>query len=162
MTEEQAKETVKKKRGSSLYWIIGAILICLFLFVYFVTTPCLLNAKRSAFEVRAKDKLRELVGMQVDFQNNNSAYATWDELIESGYIDKRDMQGNFIVNYSLWTSVQENEFAIIAFPRKTTPPGYLGTFAIRDDQVLRRYYPGPGATEWDENEDCVLTWEPIR
>ncbi len=55
-------------------------------------------------------------------------------------------------------------FTAVAFPYQTSPPGYLATFVIREDQTLRVYRDNtPGAVEWGEDGDFgARTWVPIR
>ena len=61
------------------------------------------------------------------------------------------------------TGVGDNSFTVIAFPRTTRPAGYLATFIIREDEVLRVYRPGTTAVEWGDGGDFGgKTWEPIR
>ena len=142
----------------------------------------MLNAKRSHWKSRAKATLRTYGETQLAFQNVNpfGAYASWDELVYYDYIEDGYTGGNIIDNYSLWTHMNKPElfaypksgeikslhhsFTVVAFPRKTLPPGYLATFAIREDQTLRVYRPDtPDVKEWGEDDDySALTWEPIR
>ena len=54
--------------------------------------------------------------------------------------------------------IGSNKFTVIAFPRDTRP-GFLNTFAVTDDQVVRVYNPGSTASPnlWDS----VTSWDPI-
>lgn len=160
----------------------GGLLIASFLSVIlaFSSLGCfgsMLNAKRSAWESRAKATLRSYGETELAYQNTNNArhWGTWDALIETDYLAQGYSKGNIIENYSLWTSVDNsssyhdsgynwNTFTVVAFPRKTSPPGYLSTFAIREDQTLRVYRPDiPFINAWGENGDFgTRTWEPIR
>ena len=137
----------------------------------------MLNAKGSAWESRAKSTLRAYGETELAYQNcnNDRHWGTWDALIETDYLARGYTKGNIIENYSLWTSVDNsgsyydrgyywNTFTLVAFPRKTSPPGYLATFAIREDQTLRVYRDTTyGVKAWGENGDFgAMTWEPIR
>jgi len=96
--------------------------------------------------------------------------------VYSDYIGAGYTRGNIIQNYSLWTDVFNpgsihseynrnyyNTFTAVAFPRITRPPGYLSTFAIREDQVLRVYRPTVGANAWGTGYDFgARTWEPVK
>jgi len=179
--DERAKERLKKKRKSHDRWLI-VILVLGFLYCNTIGHPRLLNAKRSGWESRAKSTLRDYGETQLAFQNVNpfGAYASWDKLVYYDFIEDGYTGGNIISNYSLWTHVNkpglfvypksgENEslqhsFTVVAFPRITSPPGYLPTFAIREDQTIRVYRPEtPYAKEWGEDGDYgAKTWEPIR
>ncbi len=147
-----------------------------------IAIPQLLNAKRSAWESRAKATLRSYGETELAYQNTNNDrhWGSWDALMTTEYLAKGYTMGNLIENYSLYTmesnpsrlgtgtiggtGTGDNNFTIVAFPRTTTPPGYLATFLIREDQVLRVYRPEtPGVNAWGENGDeGGKTWEPIR
>ena len=51
-------------------------------------------------------------------------------------------------------------FTAVALPVITSPPGYLLTFAIREDRKLRAYLPDiEGENEWGEDDDYgARTW----
>jgi len=145
-----------------------------------IAIPQLLNAKRSAWESRAKATLRSYGETEMAYQNTNNDrfWGTWDALVKTDYLAVGYSKANIIENYSLWETVNnfsalggeisygigDRTFTVVAFPRKTTPPGYLATFCIREDQTLRVYRDTtPGAKEWGEDGDYGgLTWEPIR
>ena len=146
-----------------------------------IAIPQLLNAKRSAWESRAKATLRSYGETELAYQNTNNDrhWGSWDALVATEYLAEGYTMGNIIENYSVFTSVTnpsnmggsidglgigDNSFTVVAFPRKTSPPGYLATFVIREDETLRVYRPEtPGVNAWGENGDeGGLTWEPIR
>jgi hypothetical protein len=103
--------------------------------------------------------------------NNDKFYGSFGALKNDYYIADGYSLGNMIENYSMsWTvsqSIQDSEgqgggigqntFTIIAWPRDTRP-GYLQTFAVTDDQVVRVYNPDPAA---NNQLDAVHTWDPI-
>lgn len=146
-----------------------------------IAIPQLLNAKRSAWESRAKTTLRAYGETELAYQNTNNDrhWGSWDALVETAYLADGYTKGNIIENYSLWESVVnasssdsglgsggigDNTFTIVAFPYQTSPPGFLATFCIREDETLRVYRDNtPGANAWGVNGDYGgLTWEPIR
>jgi len=146
-----------------------------------IAIPQLLNAKRSAWESRAKSTLRAYGETELAYQNTNNDkhWGSWDALVATAYLADGYTKGNVIENYSLWESVNnpsqstgstggsgssDNTFTIVAFPRTTNPPGYLATFLIREDETLRVYRDTtPGAIAWGDGGDLGgLTWEPIR
>ena len=144
-----------------------------------IAIPQLLNAKRSAWESRAKSTLRAYGETELAYQNTNNDkhWGSWEALINTDYLAGGYTKGNIIENYSLWESVvnvpqgttlsggglSDNTFTIVAFPRSTAP-GYLATFLIREDETLRVYRDNtPGANAWGADDDYGgLTWEPIR
>ena len=145
-----------------------------------IAIPQLLNAKRSAWESRAKSTLRAFGETQLAYQNTNNDrhWGDWDALLATEYIAGGYNRAKIIENYSLWVDahnvpvgsgglgtggIGENTFTAIAFPRTTKPAGYLATFVIREDEVLRVYRPGPGIDKWGDNGDFGgRDWEPIR
>lgn len=146
-----------------------------------IAIPQLLNAKRSAWESRAKSTLRAYGETELAYQNTNNDrhWGSWDALLKTAYLADGYTKGNIIENYSLWeqvvnpstsdgaigaSGISDNTFTIVAFPRTTSPPGYLATFLIREDETLRVYRDTtPGANAWGVNDDFGgLTWEPIR
>ena len=148
-----------------------------------IAIPQLLNAKRSAWESRAKTTLRAYGETELAYQNTNNDHhwGSWTALINTEYLAKGFNRSNIIENYSVWTSVNnpsdmtstsglggtgvgDNSFTVIAFPRTTRPAGYLATFIIREDEVLRVYRDTTqGVKEWGEDGDFGgRTWEPIR
>ena len=137
------------------------------------------RSKRAVWETQAKKLLREYGEAQFAYQqtNNNADYGAWDTLFQKGYIVAGFDRGNYFKNYSLWTSVELSEhratsqpplfrstFTAVTFPHTTRPPGYLATFAIREDQVLRVYrLDTESANYWGENDDYgCRTWVPIK
>ena len=124
-----------------------------------------------SFMSRAKGTLRSCGSSQLAFreENKDGTYGTYQELADSGYIAEGYTQGNMIQNYSMtwevnnFSTVQTEEFphgvistfTIIAYPRDTRP-GFLLTFGIQEDQVVRLFNPDNG-----NDPDHVGTWDPI-
>jgi prepilin-type N-terminal cleavage/methylation domain-containing protein len=143
-----------------------------------IAIPQLLNAKRSAWESRAKATLRSYGETELAYQNTNNdrQWGSWDALVKTEYIAGGYTMGKLIENYSVYTvasnpvkqeggiGLGENTFTVVAFPRVTRPAGYLSTFAIREDETLRVYRPNtPGVKAWGVDDDYgTKSWEPIR
>jgi len=137
------------------------------------------NNRGREWESSAKSTLLALGETELAYQsvNDNKFWGSWENLVDRGYIAQGYTRGNIIENYSLWMMTfhlppvgplvdraGDSRFTIVAFPRITRPPGYLSTFALRDDETLRTYTPAlPGENAWGENGDFgARTWEPIR
>lgn len=148
-----------------------------------IAIPQLLNARRSAWENRAKLTLRALGSSQLAYQdqNLNKDYGTWDNLIFTDYVQKGYSRGNIIDNYSLaiffanksqivnGLTAQDSSFTIVAIPRNQR--NRLRTFAICDDQTVRvatdyalniQANSGNAAPAGDNPCDINNPWEPLR
>ena len=138
-----------------------------------IAIPALLNARRAAWQSRAKSTLRSIGSSQLAYQgtNNQKFYGSFEALKGDDYIAFGYSLGNMIENYSMsWTStnpasgigaltgagIGANTFTVIAFPRDTRE-GYLSTFSVRDDQVVRVYNEGVGINDFN----AISTWDPI-
>jgi len=163
--------------------ITDAILIVSFISIFaaFISIACYgpghpVKHNRT-LESRAKSTLRAYGETELAYQytNNDHYYGSWENLVETEYIARGYSGGNIIEGYSVWTAAfnplrlaAEGDgygctFTAVAFPRITRPPGYLSTFAIREDQVLRAFRPGYGINAWGANGDYgTRTWEPVR
>jgi type II secretory pathway pseudopilin PulG len=134
--------------------MIVMIMVCL------IAIPQLLNARRAAWESRAKGALSSIGSSQLAYQGTNyeHLYGTFDALKEDMYIAEGYTLSNMIENYSMrWTCTNpHNSFRVIAFPQDTRP-GYLRTFAITEDQIVRVYNPRNSENQWNS----VITWDPI-
>jgi hypothetical protein len=129
-------------------------------------------------ESLAKFTLRAYGETEMAYASHNykGHYGTWDDLINDNFISEGLKPGNVIEDYKLWTNVNnqtyihaysispKNTFTAVAFPRITQPLGYLATFSIREDLILRIYMPvTEEVNAWGENDDYgTRTWEPIR
>jgi hypothetical protein len=152
---------------------VGCIWITFIVLFLMISLPGHLNQKRSIWTQGAKRTLRAYGEAQLSYRETNleNGYGSWNALDRTGYIEDSYTQGNMIENYSLFTSVPNPRsnswsltFTAVAFPRKTTPPGYILTFAIREDQILRAYNPDiPDVNFWGKDDDFgAITWEPIK
>ncbi len=121
------------------------------------------------FALRAYGEVQEAYS----YNDNYNRYADWDSLVEGHYISEGYTRSNIVKNYSLWTDVSNpvnyggssiyipSTFTCVAFPLPIGPPGYLTTFSIREDRILRMYMPDvTGLNAWGENGDRgTRTWE---
>jgi prepilin-type N-terminal cleavage/methylation domain-containing protein len=137
-----------------------------------IAIPQLLNARRAAWQSRAKGTLRSIGSSQLAYQgtNNQKHYGTFKALQDTLYVAKGYNLSNMVENYSLsWTvtnlsdingpgkyGIGNNRFTVIAFPRDTRP-GFLNTFAVSDDQVVRVYNREKPSNIWAS----VTSWDPI-
>jgi len=153
----------------------GVIAIVLFAsFVAIVTVAAILGARPEPWQSRAKGTLRSIGSSQLAYQGTNwdRNYATFEDLKQDLYIAEGYTLGNMIENYTMTWEVSNtplveespataggvgtNRFTIIAFPRDTRP-GFLNTFAITEDQIVRVWNPTNRWNEWES----VTTWDPI-
>ena len=168
-----ALNKVRNQKGFTLLELL--VVAAIIAIIAAIAIPQLLNARRAAWESRAKSTLRSTGSSQLAYQgtNNDKLYGTFGALVTSLYIAEGYSLGNMIENYSMsWevTTVDDprsaglgqgvgigsNKFTIIAFPRDTRE-GYLNTFGITEDQVVRVFDPTkPGASL-----DSLTTWDPI-
>jgi len=182
MVNEQDK--ARKKKAGSFFPSWGFILTITipFVLMFMICTPAIMGGKRTAWESRAKSTLRSYGEAQLSYQKTNldTYYGSWDALQKTGYITEGFTEGNIMDNYFLYTGVNNlvkpfvnidvtgpniNTFTAVAFPRTTNPPGYLSTFAIHEDQILRVFYRThtPEVIAWGEDGDFgARTWTPIR
>ena len=130
--------------------------------------------RKAVSESLAKFALRAYGETQYAYAMNSSRkhYGTWDDLRERHYISEGATEKNIIKDYTFWTSVDNpysssqtiprgNSFTAVAFPRFTRPAGFLATFAIREDKMVRIYLPLIGVNAWGENDDYgARTWKP--
>ena len=162
----EVNKMLQMKLNPWIGWIIATIIIITILCILSVAIPQILGSKQYYWAPNAKKTLRAYGDIQEAYKEANSqgTYASWDELVNYGWVKEGYTRSTMIEQYSVWTSSEMNTFIIVAFPRKTSPPGYLATFAIREDQILREYQPDKhGNKAWGEDEDyTALTWEPVR
>ena len=161
-------------------FVIWTIFATVFIVGYIIAV--LNTVPHSAWEPRAKNTLRSHAETQVAYSNQheNRFFGTFEDLQDTDYIAKGYTKENIIENYILWTSVSNysslgesgnvsynralNTFTAVAFPKEPNNKGYLKTYAIREDMILRFYNPRRRDTKaWGEEGDYgCRTWEPIR
>ncbi len=166
----------------------GGIAIFVLVILIAIAIPNPMSSRRPAWTSRAKGTLRSTGSSQLAYQglNNNKSYGSFQALKDIQYIAEGYSLGNMIENYSMTWSVSNspniydedsgvigfNAFTIVAYPR-INHPGYLLTFGITEDQVVRVYNPDgiasllqsgspQGLNEYNGLDDPrVNTWDPI-
>ena len=161
---------VRNQKGFTLLELL--VVAAIIAIIAAIAIPALLNARRAAWQSRAKGTLRSIGSSQLAYQgtNNQKFYGSFVALKDDLYIAEGYSLGNMIENYSMsWEStnpssgigaltgqgIGNNKFTIIAYPRDTRP-GYLNTFGVTEDQVVRVFIPENGNVF-----DSLTTWDPI-
>jgi len=163
---------VRNQKGFTLLELL--VVAAIIAIIAAIAIPQLLNARRAAWMSRAKGTLRSIGSAQLAYQgsNNNKVYGSFEALQDVGDIADGYTLANMIENYSMsWDvtvpysdlregtitegGIAANAFTIIAYPRDRRE-GFLQTFAITEDQVVRVF------NEDSENEfGSIKTWDPI-
>jgi len=150
---------------------IGVTILAFGAFIGILTANNPMCSRRAAWSSRAKGTLRSIGSSQLAYQgaNTEKLYGTFDALKKDMYVAEGYTLSNMIENYSMtWqvsnisTAVSEefpsgvvSSFTVISWPRDTRR-GFLNTFAITEDQVVRAYNPS------NKNRlGHVVTWDPI-
>jgi prepilin-type N-terminal cleavage/methylation domain-containing protein len=140
-----------------------------------IAIPQLLNARRSAWENRAKLTIRALGSTQLAYQDQNldKNYGTWKALQDpqNNYIQQGYTRANIIDNYSIilfdvktaqmmgGVSASDSSFTIVAIPR--SQKNRLRTFALGDDQTPR-VWVGAAFDPTHISLNTITDWEPLR
>jgi len=164
-----ALNKVRNQKGFTLLELL--VVAAIIAIIAAIAIPSLLNARRAAWQSRAKGTLRSIGSSQLAYQgtNNQKFYGTFEALQEDLYIADGYNLGNMIENYSMsWEAtnpssgtsslgagIGNNKFTVVAFPRDTRP-GFLLTFGVTEDQVVRVFNPDNGNTF-----DSLTSWDPI-
>ncbi len=163
----------------SVFSIGDGIAIVILLFLMGLSAPKVMSTRRSAWMSQAGGTLRSTGSSQLGYQQSNidRNFGSFQDLQHTLYIAEGYNLGNMIENYSMTWSVYNSPsidsessgiqgihtFTIVAYPRDTYP-GYLQTFGIMQDQVVRMYNPDSvlGPNEYNGLYDPrVPTWDPI-
>jgi len=166
---------VRNQKGFTLLELL--VVAAIIAIIAAIAIPQLLNARRAAWQSRAKSTLRSTGSSQLAYQgtNNLKFYGTFQALKDDLYIAEGYTLGNMIENYScswdvtnpsgdlygelgIGAGIGNNKFTIIAYPRDTRP-GYLNTFAVTEDQTVRVY--NPDSTVAPNDWGSVTSWDPI-
>ena len=168
-----ALNKVRNQKGFTLLELL--VVAAIIAIIAAIAIPSLLNARRAAWQSRAKGTLRSIGSSQLAYQgtNNEKFYGSFDALKDDLYIAEGYSLGNMIENYSITWEVSgihdittiglgqggigNNKFTIIAYPRDTRA-GFLNTFAITEDQTVRVFNTDPAACNVFES---VTSWDPI-
>lgn len=161
---------VRNQKGFTLLELL--VVAAIIAIIAAIAIPQLLNARRAAWMSRCKGTLRSIGSAQLAYQsaNNQKVYGSFQALQEVQDIAKGYTLSNMIENYSLsWEisspyadlfgtatagGIAANSFTVIAWPRDTRK-GFLNTFAITEDQVVRVFNP-------EKNDiNMVRGWDPI-
>ena len=173
-----ALSKVRNQKGFTLLELL--VVAAIIAIIAAIAIPSLLNARRAAWMSRAKGTLRSIGSSQLAYQgtNNEKFYGTFGALKQDLYIADGYWLGNMIENYSMsWTvtnpstgvsglgaGIGNNKFTIVAYPRDSRA-GFLLTFGIMEDQVVRVYNPDSASgTPNNFNgmfDPQVGTWDPI-
>ena len=172
-----ALNKVRNQKGFTLLELL--VVAAIIAIIAAIAIPALLNARRAAWQSRAKGTLRSIGSSQLAYQgtNNDKFYGTFTALKDDLYIADGYSLGNMIENYSMaWTATQaitsgglgagigQNSFTIVAYPRDARE-GYLNTFGVTEDQVVRVFNPSNDDGVHNQFTDMfdprVQTWDPI-
>lgn len=161
---------VRNQKGFTLLELL--VVAAIIAIIAAIAIPSLLNARRAAWQSRAKGTLRSIGSSQLAYQgtNNEKLYGTFTALQEDLYIATGYTLGNMIENYSMtWSAtnpyggtgssgmagIGNNTFTVIALPRDTRE-GFLQTFCVTEDQVVR-VFNGDGSNVYE----AIYNWDPI-
>ncbi len=179
---DEMPELERYQRRTCCIALVVCAVVLFILFVVAVAIPGILGARRGAPQSRAKGTLRSIGSSELAYRNanNNGYYGTFEDLQQDMFIGGDYTLGNFIENYTMTWEVSNtpaggkkftdepqtirelieraggNKFTIIAFPLDTRP-GFLNTFAITEDQIVRVYNPANPSNKWES----VTSWDPI-
>jgi len=137
----------------------------------------LFGARRAPWQSLAKGTMRSIGSTQAVFFDKYGRYGTFQDLLEKNYIAEGYTLENMIDSYDITWQVSNfstvsgeaslgipmHSFTIVAWPEDTRP-GYLLTFGVSEDGIVRVYYPDSQDSPNDYNgvgDPRVQTWDPI-
>jgi len=165
-------ELPKEKKGRMRSCLISCIIFVLIFFVLaYISLPSILGVRRAQWQVRTKGTLRSIGSSQAAFFDQFGTYGSFEELVNASYIPDDITLDNWVGNYRLvlennapQPGFEHGTFTVVAYPRDMRP-GYLLTFGVSDDQIVRVYNPDDktgGCNQYNGPTDpMVQTWDPI-
>jgi len=164
-------KNVKPWKAITVANIVSYVILGIFAVVFAYQTGFNPYTFGGAWQSRAKGTLRSIGSSQLAYRGTNDAknYGSFKALQDELYIAEGYSLENMIKNYTMTWDVYNDStvmdeysellgvhtFTVIAFPRDRRP-GYLLTFAVTEDQVVRVYNPEGG-----NDPGNVKSWDPI-
>ena len=149
------------------FLIVGLSLVSIF----FINTP----GQRRGWESQARRALLLYGEAQLAYRkiNNDRRFGSWDDLVNVGFIPEGYSREDIVDNYNLYIRTsndhwqpypRQSAFTAVAFPKMAEPEGFLSTFSIREDGVLRIYDRwNPENIPWGGQGDRgARTWDPVE
>jgi hypothetical protein len=168
-----------KPRVVSTGGVIAITVLVILMVLFLIPMP--MSSRRAAWMSRAKGTLRSTGSSQLAYQGTNNAkdFGSFQAMKDTLYIAEGYNLGNMIENYSMTWAVHNSPgnldmdsgyygisgFTIVAYPRDSYP-GYLLTFGVTEDQIVREYNPentAEGLNEFNGLDDPrVSTWDSME
>jgi len=132
--------------------------------IAFITIPGIIRLNHENRMLDARKMLRRLGDSQLAYSHGNfmEDFGSFRSLRDGGYLYPEATPDTLTEQYfyvfdmeATGRGADRNSFTIMAYP-KDQRDGFLKTFAIREDYVVREYNPGHGNL-WED----VTTWDPV-
>ncbi len=175
-THQDTQPSKLKKTCCCFGWVVLGTILIIFLFLVILTHPRF----HPAYQSRAKGTLRSISSAQIAYRSTNeeNEFGSFDALHDDFYIADGYNLENMIEGYTMTWNISNistvsgevipagvmNSFTIVAYPLDTRP-GYLNTFGVTEDRVVRVYNPEESIDNRNQyygpNNPMVKTWDPI-